>query len=873
MSDATFAFTTQLYRNEAKALQTQLQFNRNVPALPENLALRFSNPRPIIIEKLKASNDQRNLGGREDPSTRSTSMFSVVSEERLKLAIQLAKRDIKRRHLEEQVKQQVSGGAVSKPLLAQKSQQQKTEVFESPENKNALKSQTCLKYQQKLSEPSQMESTSSGAKVSLCTPSEGRPAPAGLDVPSSRATGPDPRPNRNKKEDKNLQEVRRLQKELRSYVQKIEELTKKGGEREILDPDKEQQLCVRRQKQAARSARMLYVLRQQVKEIQDDLEKLSPHKIKHTKKSRAVSRLAAAHRGAVRALQAFANQFTDQAEQQIPAHYKELGSLIRQLSLCSAKLEVDSSVSDIIIDILLQVEDLDSLLEKKQAPQKVKKCISASQGKSPRNSDTFPPIKELIPPKRENKPLILKGQHGQEPRKLPAARSLLAAVQKANSSAHILHNEFREENDPPTPGRNATLQGSTEALVRARAVERDPILESGPLKKKGVLLPAKSQGMQKSLKSRRVRPHGKHARFQETTIAFQLKENKRLVKESRTAYVPPNPPSPRAPPKRLVWPEAEASRRVKVLTDLSRGEMEKIQKLRSRSASPAQCADKAEKAAREHSEPMSDGTQHIAANADTLSEKLLDDLLEDTAEELWSMEQHERLQTKALPLADTYSLESMLQRMEEIEKYQEAVRRRFTQIVYCDSEFWAQEGKMEQQIESIARRPTSPHPIQITKLIGHTEPEMDILSEKRFDVNDIDENKEAEEKLQPGNDILQPLTRNPLQKECCVCLSVPKHMLQSILDYNSRYQHHLKLISHEAVGSFDPWQIAERYTNYSCVFEVNLSADEQVFLSLFRKGVGKGTFKFQIESQKQSLSDCLQLPGNMMYFRNHLLVL
>lgn len=58
--------------------------------------------------------------------------------------------------------------------------------------------------------------------------------------------------------------------------------------------------------------------------------------------------------------------------------------------------------------------------------------------------------------------------------------------------------------------------------------------------------------MQKSLKSRRVRPHGKHARFQETTIAFQLKENKRLVKESRTAYTPPNPPSARAPPKRYV---------------------------------------------------------------------------------------------------------------------------------------------------------------------------------------------------------------------------------------------------------------------------------------------------------------------------------
>ncbi|NXF31465.1 MOONR protein, partial [Nyctibius bracteatus] len=229
---------------------------------------------------------------------------------------------------------------------------------------------------------------------------------------------------------------------------------------------------------------------------------------------------------------------------------------------------------------------------------------------------------------------------------------------------------------------------------------------------------------------------------------------------------------------------------------------------RSQSASPTQYADKVEKAVREHLEPLADRTQQVAANADILSEKLLDDLLEDTAQELWNMEQHERLQTEALPMAGTHSLESMLQRMEEIERYQEAVRRRFTQIVYSDAELWAQEDKMEQQISSIAKRPTSPHPIQITKLIGCTNPEMDILSEKLFGGNDIDENKEAEEKLQTENDILQPLTRNSLQKECSVSLSVPKHMLQSILDYNSRYKHHLKLISHEVVGSFNPWQIA-----------------------------------------------------------------
>ncbi|KAJ7418239.1 protein moonraker isoform X4 [Willisornis vidua] len=666
-----FAFSAQRYGSEAKPLQTQLQFNRNVPAVPENLAVRFSHPRPIVIEKLKASSDQRNPAGSEDLSLRSSGMFSVVSEERLKLAVQLAKRDIKRRRLEEQVKQQVLGNVVSKPLWAQNSQQQKTEVFASPRHKRALKSQT----QQRLHQPSQGESARTHRNVYLYVAEEGRPRSAVLDSPPTRDTGPDPKPNLNKKEHKNTQEVRRLQKELRSYVQKIEEMIKKGKDTELLDPEDQQRLCIRRQEQAARSARMLYVLQQQVKEIQDDLEKLSPHTIKHTKKSRAVARLAAAQRGAVRTLQAFASQFTDQTEEHIPAHYKELGSLIRQLSLCSAKLEGDSSISDIIIDILLQVE-----------------------------------------------------------------------------------------------------------------------------------------GMLKSLKPGQVRPRGRHAGFRKPTISFQLKETKRPAKESRVPCTSPKPPAPPVPPKRPARLETENSRGVKVLPDLHRGEIKKIEKIRSPTVSPAQCADKAENKVQEELEPLSDRThveQQVAANADILSEKLLDDLLEDTAQELWSMEQEERLQTEALPMADTHSLESMLQRMEEIERHRESVRRRIAQIVYTDSHFWAQEDKMEQQMASAAKRPTSPHPIQITKLMGHTELETNILVEKPFDDNDIGENKEAEEKLQTGNDILQPLPLNSLQKACSVSLSVPSHMLQSILDYNSRYKRHLKLISHEVVGSFDPWQIAE----------------------------------------------------------------
>lgn len=87
--------------------------------------------------------------------------------------------------------------------------------------------------------------------------------------------------------------------------------------------------------------------------------------------------------------------------------------------------------------------------------------------------------------------------------------------------------------------------------------------------------------------------------------------------------------------------------------------------------------------------------------------------------------------------------------------------------------------------------------------------------------------------MQIGSYILQPLPLNSLQQTYSMSLSVPSNVLQSILDYNSRYKHHLKLISHEVVGSFDPWQIAERYMNCLCGLEVkdwNLKSD---FLNLF----------------------------------------
>lgn len=71
-----------------------------------------------------------------------------------------------------------------------------------------------------------------------------------------------------------------------------------------------------------------------------------------------INRLAAAHRGTLRALQVAIHHLSDLSHSKVPSHYKELGQLIRQLSQCSAKVEMDhgSAVPETAVNILQKLE-------------------------------------------------------------------------------------------------------------------------------------------------------------------------------------------------------------------------------------------------------------------------------------------------------------------------------------------------------------------------------------------------------------------------------------------------------------------------------------------------------------------------------------
>lgn len=803
-------------KSEARTLQTQLQFSRNVSALPQNLAFQYTNPCPIIIEKLKQPGNRRNQGAGDGLDFRNSVEFSIVSEEKLNLAVQLAKRDVKRRHLEEQVRQYLLNESKRVPVHPGVPGQ--TRRKDSGNVVGPRASNRPLKDEHQLGKCSKPETTSSGAKVYLYTTNQIKSKAASCDSPPTHDPGPGPR----KEEDKIALEVRRLQKELQNYIQKIEELAKKERSEETLDPDEERRVRVRRQEQAARSARVLYVLQQQVKEIQEELEKLSPQKIKHTKKSRAMARLAAAHRGAVRALQMFATHVASQSEHHpVPTHCKELGNLIRQLSLCSARLEMGSSIPDVVIDLLLQIEDLDSLLSKKESPKKGKKCPSASQSQLPSGKD-----KGSSREKKVGAP---------EPQKPPVVRRLLPSNYEDEQDRKDEHQQTEEVLSPgkmadhssttiqenrPISDQDGALQAiPREALERPGPVKKASGLKGGPLKKKGVVFSAKPQGSCRPQRPKTEQTQAKHTHFQDTTVAFRLKETKPPVRESRIPWMPPSPTSPRGSLQRQL--DRSPRSRETILERERAGEgrraMEKpvVSVHKTEDTSSKEIIDKMEREIRERLKPLLEKAQKMNLSLER-SILLKEALLESQAPpknvgkvaaeaSIWEDSALEQSQS-VLSASD---LEMMLQRMEEIESSQELVRRRYNQIVYSDPEFWAQEERRENVITASEKSLGNPYPIQITKLEVHNEPQVDIVLERPLDANAVEEDVESDGRLESRTQTVQPTTWDTSQqKQPCTFLSVPKNMLQSIHRYGSQYDQHLKCISHEEVGNFSPWQIA-----------------------------------------------------------------
>ncbi|XP_035011242.2 protein moonraker isoform X4 [Hippoglossus stenolepis] len=821
--------------------QTKLLFNEAIPASAGNRATRVYLPVPIVIERLLPLSERRE----NVDSTGSSFSFTALSEERLQAAVKLAKRDLRRRRRESLIKSPVKPS--QEASLLETSDAELLQELEATPNRMKLKTSS---PKDKTARPAKQ--TSWKPPVSK-KPWFGR-SPLTRDPRSRQPEGGKPTPL--------SQEIFKLQNELDVYIQKVEELANRGEEmEEPLEPEEKNKLEVRRQKQAARSSQIIYVLQQQVKEVKEDIEKLRTQQMTDTKKSSAVNRLAAAHRGALRALKDVIHQLSDLSLSKMPPHYKELGQLIRQLSLCSAKVEVDqgSAVPETALNILQKLETLDSALRKQEMIDKVQAQTCPPHRKSPHRS--MSPTRVLKGPSSSNVQGPCKPRNPK--RGVHAGRRM--ASQKPKTTFHR-----------PPMNRAEVLRAGLESLAQ----------QSGLRDLQG--RPQTNATCRKGLHPERrkadvilKRNQGGGAGFQQPTVSSRLRVNEVPERDPSVPWIPTSPhspppqrrspqrgrPEPRclfspakpavSPPKpnaaagyraepdlssvqkkqaqnealRNAWLDKMTTQRLKELNQLSKEEAERIQRFRSEVVSPTQWAERAEQKARERIQPLLDEAQigesrsrisysmrnrlseqaaeRAAETAEQLSEDLLEDLVEDTARAAWAAETDRQLEGLAQCRLQAPTLESMLLRMEEIQKDQDEVRRRFTSITYSDPLYWDRPGAAGPQCHAPGSIPAPPQPIRLTRPVLKQTTAADIVLQRPVDTGFLSEDSRteeaSEEEQQARNTTVFP---GPVERSTGTIMSVPASTLRNIRRYREDYDAYLRVVAHENVGSFNPWATA-----------------------------------------------------------------
>ncbi|XP_053543471.1 protein moonraker isoform X6 [Ictalurus punctatus] len=702
--------------------QTQLLFNLSLPTNVLNRATQVGSPGPIVIEKLIAHREQQNAS----ESCSSSLRLSVLSEDQLQAAVRLAKKDLRR-------KRQESINSLS----------QKTSARPPSPDKNKTDNQQnglCIKTRQRTTEGCPKTQTKSFKQVLVYTPQKlFQPFKAEQEQsPSSRDPGIKVISN----EPQLSKEIRKLQKELETYVQRIEQLVNKGRIVESVEPDEKRRIEIRQQEQAARSARIIYVLQQQVKEIQEDLDKLRSQSVRPTNKCRAVNRLAAAHRGAVRAMKAFIHQLSDPAESRVPAQCKELGQLIRQLSLCSAKVDASqgSAVPETTLDILQKLETLDLVLSKQDSQQEpYMQSISPVRERTSRVSGRSTSIPRF--------PQAQTAKDARQPKKSSAPKKNRRAAGRGLKAGQIFDQERKE-----------VLKAGIQNLVHMWEL-REGESRRGP----EMDIPKSSSGAAHPDK-RKPSVHVRDAAFQQPTVSSKLRESQLPQREASVPWIPTSPHSP-----------VKQRRAVS-----SRPEPRCLFSPVKNSSQPTGAQAKSQSQGKTSTENIRD-VQNGALRAEAGSPTQWNEGAEQAT--------RERLQL----LLDC------------VQKDEEEVRRRFAMISYSDPLLWDMDTGAQRKHNS--SRPASPQPIRLTKPAQRLTTTGDIVLQRPVETGGGSENSLMDE--EPPDAVPSCPSTDRAQKKGGVRLNVPCCIQKNIQRYREEHDSYLHLVSHAAVGSFNPWAVAE----------------------------------------------------------------
>ncbi|KAG7259534.1 LOW QUALITY PROTEIN: hypothetical protein CRUP_015270 [Coryphaenoides rupestris] len=354
--------------------------------------------------------------------------------------------------------------------------------------------------------------------------------------------------------------------------------------------------------------------------------------------SKAVDRLAAAHRSALRAMRVFTQQLSEPPAGKVPSHHKELSRLLRQLAQCATRVDVDL--------------DLELGLDHSKA---VDRLAAAHRSALRAMRDFLHRVVRRQPPPLRNPRGGGGGGGGAAPapiRQPAARRQVLRAGVESLLQQGALRAEACEQLEPQKrSGRGgATLQ--PESSIRRQALWRGDV------------------------------------GFRQPTVSSQLHVNQ--PPPQREPSVPWVPTSPHSPPRpapqrrseargpraehliiadqrsqaqnealRQAWLERTTMQRLRELNQLSQEEMERPRRAPTTTTTGPSSRQRWSEQAGERS----------VESAEQVSEALLEDLLDEAAPACWATDPAEgAVDEEARRRLQAPTLESMLLRMEEIQE-------------------------------------------------------------------------------------------------------------------------------------------------------------------------------------------------------------
>ncbi|ESO97923.1 hypothetical protein LOTGIDRAFT_153031 [Lottia gigantea] len=523
----------------------QLQFNLNAPPSANNLIYKQRKPEPIMIERLGQSKSKRENFSPTSLPLNSSMQFSVLSEDKLSAAVLLARRDFRNQKRAEEMRayqpkspQQTRGRPTTKGMNSKVSQ---------PANKKTVAGKTTIKFKDEVKNVHR--SVPQPVPIPRVNPVN---LPVTTNSPPTRDTDRYPIHKVHIAGTEGQDEISRMQKELESYLNQIKTIEEKAITEEgteflrkrrgrskdgyLSDEEDLNRKAVRSEEQTVRTARNLYNLRQQVKQIQKDFLQLGSNDIKQTKKSQAISKLTAAHRGALRSMQAFVHQLPHQDFQTgLPSSYRELALLIRQLTMLTTQIQRgnDSSVNNQLIAILDKVDELNDIWRSDMKTH--------NSSKQHHNTSVRPPF---VLDFKQDKPAQLHQKfYGKENKmKEVVKRPVRNEVGIRKPVSHYRGG---------SPSRKTTLRAGINSLLKSSTVgtKKPGVMFNIPNKnrnlgpKTSVILPGKLQSKRERV-SRPVQPVVSDTHFADPTLASNLKAVNAAVNpllEQRPSSAPSSP--------------------------------------------------------------------------------------------------------------------------------------------------------------------------------------------------------------------------------------------------------------------------------------------------------------------------------------------